>query len=127
MTNSIGTVPAAGNARLTADFDRHGAAFLDDLLAQDCVLHTTGPAPSGGPMIGCEACRKHWGALIAEESVQFVLENEFDMGRTVGRRTVVQQWRSLDQHDELMQRGVNIFTVHGGLISSAHGCVKAGA
>lgn len=122
MNNSTDIAPTAVIARLTTAFERHDAALLDDLLTEDCVLHTTGPAPSGGQVIGRAACRKHWGALVADESIRFVPEDEFDAGRTI-----VQQWRCVDQHDELLQRGVNIFTVRDGLISSAHGYVKAGA
>ncbi len=120
MKNSTGTVPTAIIARLTTAFDRHDAALLDDLLAEDCVLHTIAPAPSGGQVVGRAACRLHWGALIADESIRWVLEDQFDTNRTV-----VQRWRCVDPNDELVQRGVNIFTVHDGLISSAHGYVKA--
>ena len=59
---------------------------------------------------------------VEDESIRFVLEDEFSTGSTV-----VQQWRCVGRHEELMQRGVNIYTVHDGLISSVHGYVKAGA
>lgn len=122
MSSSHGAAPTTIIDRITTAFHRHDAPLLDDLLAEDCVLHTIGPAPSGGQVTGRAAVRKHWGALIADESLRFVVEDEFDAGRTI-----VQQWRCVDERDTLLQRGVNIFTVQDGLITSAHGYVKAGA
>jgi ketosteroid isomerase-like protein len=122
MNDSTGPAPTAIIARLTTAFDRHDAALLEDLLAEECVLHTVGPAPTGGQVTGRAACRKHWAAVIENESIRFIVEDEFSADATV-----VQQWRCVDQHEELIQRGVNIYTVHDGLISSAHGYVKANA
>ncbi len=121
MPNTLPSSPTSVVHRLSNAFDRHDPRLLQDLLADDCVLYTTNPAPLGGEVRGGLNCRAHWGALMAEESIRFDIEDEIADGETV-----VQRWRCTDASGTVVQRGVNIFTVSDGLITSAHGYVKAG-
>lgn len=121
MTDTLHSSPHTIVRRLNSAFNRHDPRPLQDLLADDCVLYTTGPAPLGGEVRGGPACRAHWGALIGNDSIRFDIEDEITVGDTV-----VQRWRCIDASGTVVQRGVNIFTVSSGLVTSAHGYVKAG-
>lgn len=121
MSTSSGLGPSQVIARFSETFARHDPTDLRALLAPDCVLHTTGPAPAGAQVRGREACGRYWGELISDRAVRFLVEDEVAAGDVV-----VQQWRVLDAGGSLLQRGINVFTVVDGLISSADGYLKAG-
>lgn len=109
-------------ARLITMFRAHNPTGLGDLLAEDCVLYTTGPAPAGGTVAGAGACEAHWTRIILNTVGTFEVEEEYLAGGSV-----IQQWRFVDTASgELLQRGVNLFRVKDGRIYEAHGYVKAG-
>jgi len=41
-------------------FRLHDPAFLDDLIADDCIIEDTGPAPDGLLREGGQACLARW-------------------------------------------------------------------
>lgn len=121
MTQTHDPRPSAVIGRLNEAFARHHPQLLDGLLAPDCVLHTTGPAPAGGQVIGQADCQDYWGELIDNTDLQFLVEDE-----TEAADVLVQRWRCVAADGSLIQRGLNVFTVTDGLISSADGYLKAG-
>src|SRR4051812_49249476 len=69
-------------------FQRHDPSALDDLVAQDCVIENTTPAPDGARRAGKAACVELWSAIAAAPGTRFDLEETFVAG---DRATV--RWR----------------------------------
>jgi len=106
--------------RFNAAFLQHAPALLDDLIAPDCTLENTTPAPDGSRHHGRDACLAVWHAIAANR------DGWFEPERTVvcGERAII-QWRyrwGQGAADSL--RGVNLMRVHDGLIVEAQGYVK---
>jgi ketosteroid isomerase-like protein len=102
-------------------FDRHDPRAMEDLVADDCFMETTNPAPSGARLVGKEACLKNWQGLAAANDTWFVREEVF----VVGERCVI-RWRYCWGDDEAQSiRGINLMRVRGGRIVDAFGYVKA--
>ncbi|ESY91799.1 nuclear transport factor 2 family protein [Mesorhizobium australicum] len=99
-------------------FQRHDPSALDDLVAQDCVIENTTPAPDGARRAGKAACVELWSAIAAAPGTRFDLEETFVAG---DRATV--RWRYW-MADGNSLRGVNLMRVADGRIVEAMGYVK---
>jgi ketosteroid isomerase-like protein len=107
----------------TAVIDRYNAAFLEqapdklvDLIADDCVMEGTGPAPDGNRWTGYDECLAGWQGLASDPTITFSVEHvDVDGDRAVIR------WRVTGAQD---YRGVNLMRVRDGKIVEALGYGK---
>ena len=65
-----------------AVIDQFNASFLErapeklvDLIAADCVMEGTGPAPDGNVWTGYDECLAGWQALASDPTIQFEVEH----------------------------------------------------
>ncbi|MBZ9905010.1 nuclear transport factor 2 family protein [Mesorhizobium sp. B2-5-9] len=99
-------------------FQGHDPSALDDLVAQDCVIENTTPAPDGARRAGKAACVELWSAIATAPGTRFDLEETFVAG---DRATI--RWRYW-MADGNSLRGVNLMRVADGRIVEAMGYVK---
>jgi ketosteroid isomerase-like protein len=103
-------------------FQHHDPAPLAELVAGDCVLENTSPAPDGARFEGHEACVGFWGQIAADPSMNFEIEDVIVMD---DRATIYWRLRfGPAQQDSV--RGVNLMRVRDGRIIEARGYVKSG-
>jgi len=103
--------------------DQFNAAFrarapekLVDIIADDCVMEGTGPAPDGNLWRGYEECLAGWQGLATDDTIRFEVEHvDVDGDRAVTR------WRVTGAQD---YRGVNLMLVRDGKIVEALGYGK---
>ena len=69
-------------------FQRHDPSGLQDLVAEDCVIENTVPAPDGERHVGREACVRLWSGIATAPGTGFDLEETFAAG---DRATI--RWR----------------------------------
>jgi hypothetical protein len=101
-------------------FDRHDPGAMEDLVADDCVIENTTPAPNGARLVGKAACLANWQAITGSTGTWFAREEVF----VVGERVIV-RWRYCwGEGDTQSIRGLNIMRVCGGRIVEAMGYVK---
>ena len=106
--------------RFNDAFQRHDPTLLDDLIAPDCTLENTTPAPNGSKHVGRDACLAVWRGIIASPGTRFDLEDVIVCGE---RATIL--WRFRWGNDEANSvRGVNLMRVRDGLIVEGMGYVK---
>jgi hypothetical protein len=113
----------AAMADTTTIIDQFNAAFLErapeklvDLIAADCVMEGTGPAPDGNRWTGYDECLAGWQGLASDPAIQFAVEHvDVDGDRAVIR------WRVTGAQD---YRGVNLMRVRDGKIIEALGYGK---
>jgi ketosteroid isomerase-like protein len=106
-----------------AVIDQYNAAFLErapeklvDLIADDCVMEGTGPAPDGNRWTGYDECLAGWQGLATDPSIRFEVEHvDVDGDRAVIR------WRVTGAQN---YRGVNLMRVRDGKIVEALGYGK---
>jgi ketosteroid isomerase-like protein len=106
-----------------AVIDQYNAAFLErapeklvDLIAEDCVMEGTGPAPDGNRWTGYDECLAGWQGLATDPSIRFEVEHvDVDGDRAVIR------WRVTGAQN---YRGVNLMRVRDGKIVEALGYGK---
>lgn len=106
--------------RFNDAFLRHEPALLEDLIAEDCVLENTTPAPDGSRHVGRAACLALWAGIAGNR------DGWFEPERTIvcGDRAII-QWRYRWGHGAADSvRGVNLMRVRDGLIVEAQGYVK---
>ena len=102
-------------------FDGHDPQAMEDLVADDCTIENTGPAPDGARLVGKAACLANWQAIARSTGTRFVREEVF----VVGERVVI-RWRYCWGDDDASSvRGLNLMRVRGGRIVEAMGYVKA--
>lgn len=102
-------------------FARHDAALLSELIAPDCIIENSTPAPSGSRHVGHKACFELWSRLATSPDMHFDPEEVF----VVGERAVV-RWRlRWGEGESNTVRGVNVMRVRGGLIVEALGYSKS--
>ncbi|RWA69430.1 nuclear transport factor 2 family protein [Mesorhizobium sp.] len=99
-------------------FQRHDPSALDELVAQDCVIENTTPAPDGARRTGKAACVELWSAIATAPGTRFDIEETFVAG---DRATI--RWRFW-MSDGNSLRGVNLMHVANGRIVEAMGYVK---
>lgn len=101
-------------------FDRHDPEAMEDLVADDCVIENTNPAPDGACLVGKAACLANWQRLAGSTETGFAREEVF----VVGERVVV-RWRCCwGEGENESIRGINLMRVRGGRIVEAMGYVK---
>jgi ketosteroid isomerase-like protein len=106
--------------RFNDAFEQHDPALLSELIAPDCIIENSTPAPNGSRHEGREACLKLWGRLATSPGMQFDREEVF----FAGERAVI-RWRlRWGEGDSNSVRGVNVMRVRNGLIVEALGYSK---
>jgi ketosteroid isomerase-like protein len=101
-------------------FQRHDPSALPDLVAEDCLIENTTPAPDGSRHVGRDACVALWRRIATAPGTSFDLEDVVVAG---DRATIRWRYRwGAGDHDSV--RGVNLMRVREGLIVEALGYVK---
>jgi ketosteroid isomerase-like protein len=108
--------------RFNDAFLERDAAKLVDLVAVDCVMESTQPAPNGTRYEGYDACLRFWQELIADPEGSFEPEDVIVVG---DRATIRWRYRFGDGEENTV-RGVTLMHVRDGKIVEALGYVKAG-
>jgi ketosteroid isomerase-like protein len=109
--------------RFNDAFQRHDSSGLTELIAEDCVLENTQPAPNGSRHVGREACFAVWHRIATTPGTYFVLEEVI-----VNADRAVILWRFCWGDDDSQSvRGVNLMRIRDGLIVEALGYVKGGS
>lgn len=102
-------------------FMEHNPAALHDLVADDCVIENTQPAPDGSRHEGKEACIDLWSRIATMPDAHFELESVIARGNRGEIR-----WRLVwGPDDSFSVRGVNLMHIRDGRIVEAHGYVKS--
>jgi ketosteroid isomerase-like protein len=108
--------------RFNEVFLRHDPAALQDLVASDCIIENTQPAPDGSRHEGKAACVALWTQIAQMPGAHF--EPESIIAR--GDRGAI-RWRLVWGPDRSSSvRGVNLMRVRDGRIVEAQGYVKGG-
>ena len=106
--------------RFNDAFQQHDAGALADLIAEDCVLENTGPAPNGSRHVGREAVLAVLTAIASSTDITFDLEEVF-----VAADRAVIRWRlRRGDGDDNSVRGVNLMRVRDGQIVEGMGYIK---
>ena len=101
-------------------FQKHDPSALRELVADDCVVENTTPAPNGSRHVGRDACVALWTSIATAPGTHFDLE---DVTVSGDRATI--RWRFCWGEGEAESvRGVNLMQVRGGVIIHAMGYVK---
>ncbi|MBI3529037.1 MAG: nuclear transport factor 2 family protein [Betaproteobacteria bacterium] len=101
-------------------FHRHDAAALTNLVAEECVVENSQPAPNGSRHVGREACLALWQGIATTPGTHFEVEDIF----IAGERAIV-RWRyRWGEGDSNSVRGVNLTCVRDNLIVESLGYVK---
>jgi hypothetical protein len=101
-------------------FQKHDPSALPELVAPDCVVENTTPAPNGERFVGRDACVNLWTGIATTPGTHFDLEDVVVAG---DRATIL--WRFCWGEGEVNSvRGVNLMQVREGLIIHAMGYVK---
>jgi ketosteroid isomerase-like protein len=106
--------------RFNDAFQRHDGSVFAELVAEDCVIENTTPAPDGARHVGRAACVELWRGIATAPGIRFDLEDVI----VTGDRAIIlwKLWRGESARDSV--RGVNLMRVRGGLIVEARGYVK---
>ncbi len=107
--------------RYNEAFRLHDPAPLEDLVADECVIEDTGPAPGGARHEGGRACLARWSELAGNRALSFSPEPAEIHGDLAVAPWVL-QWGN-GEHDRV--RGVNLIRIRDGRIVEARGYVKA--
>jgi hypothetical protein len=101
-------------------FLSHDPTALQDLVAEECVIENTQPAPDGSRHEGKSACIELWTRIATNPDISF--ETECIIAR--GDRGEI-RWRLRwgPDHAESI-RGVNLMRVRNGQVVEALGYVK---
>ena len=101
-------------------FQRHDPSDLPELVAEDCVIENTQPAPNGSRHVGREACVALWREIATTPGTHFDLEDV----AVAGNRAII-RWRFWWGEGEANSvRGVNLMRVREGRIVEGMGYVK---
>jgi ketosteroid isomerase-like protein len=107
--------------RFNQAFQRHDPGALVELVAEDCIIENTQPAPNGSRHVGRQACLAIWQGLAGESGTYFEPEEVF----VAGDRAII-RWRYFWGAGESNSvRGVNLMRVRGVQIIEAMGYVKS--
>ena len=101
-------------------FQKHDPSALRELVAEDCVVENTTPAPNGSRHVGRDACVALWTGIATAPGTHFNLEDVV----VLDDRAII-RWRfcwGASEADSV--RGVNLMQVRDGLIINAMGYVK---
>jgi hypothetical protein len=101
-------------------FQRHDPTALTELVAKECVIENTQPAPNGSRHVGQDACVALWRDIATTPGTHFDLEDVF-----VAADRAIIRWRfRWGEGENNSVRGVNLMRVSGGRIVEAMGYVK---
>jgi ketosteroid isomerase-like protein len=101
-------------------FQRHDSSTLRALIAEDCVIENSNPAPDGSRHVGRDACFDLWHRIATTPGIQFDIEDV----EVIGERALI-RWRlRWGEGDSKSVRGVNLMRVRRGQIVEALGYVK---
>jgi ketosteroid isomerase-like protein len=107
--------------RFNGVFQRHDPSSLEDLVADECVIENTQPAPNGARQVGREACVATWKEIATTPGTHFDLEDVV----VAGDRAII-RWRYWwGEGESNSVRGVNLMRVQEGRIIEATGYVKS--
>ncbi len=107
--------------RFNDAFQQRDPALLSELIAADCIIENSTPAPNGSRHVGKKACLELWGRLATSPGTEFDLEEVFVMDE----RAVIRwrlRWGEGEGHS---LRGVNVMRVRDGLIVEGLGYSKS--
>jgi hypothetical protein len=111
---------AEAMAQFNAAFLRHDPSLLEDLVAEDCVIENTVPAPDGARLEGRSACLGLWQQIATTPGAWFESE-----GVEIFADRAILRWRFHWGEGATDQvRGVNLMRCRNGLIVEAQGYVK---
>ncbi len=118
------SVPANTTAevirRFNDAFQQHDPALLADLIAEDCIIENTTPAPNGARHVGREACLNLWSRIATSPGTHFDIEDV-----VVADESATIRWRlHWGKAESDSVRGVNLMRVRDGRIVEALGYVK---
>jgi ketosteroid isomerase-like protein len=120
VSSAAGPMTAEVIQRFNDAFQRHDATLLAELIAADCIIENSTPAPNGARLVGKNACLELWSRLATSPGMQFDLEEVF----VAGERAVI-RWRlRWGEGESNSVRGVNVMRVQDGLIVEALGYSK---
>ncbi|PJI40231.1 nuclear transport factor 2 family protein [Ferrovibrio sp.] len=106
--------------RFNQVFVTRDPSALQDLVAEDCVIENTQPAPDGSRHVGRVACIDLWSRIATDAGIRF--ETESITAR--GDRGEI-RWRLFWGPDRATSvRGVNLMQVRDGRVVEAQGYVK---
>lgn len=101
-------------------FQLHDPGLLKDILAPNCRLENSGPAPDGTKHVGYDECLQFWTSIAGNENITFEVEDVWTAGeRSVCRWTL--RWGSGSRD---FVRGVNVHRLENGLLAESFGYVK---
>ena len=101
-------------------FQRHDPSPLPELVAEDCVLENSQPAPDGSRHVGRDACVELWTRIATTEGTRFDLEDV-----TIAGDLAIIRWRFWwGEEARSSVRGVNVMVVRDGAIVEGRGYVK---
>ena len=104
----------------TAFWD-HEPSGLEAIIADDCILENTGPAPEGATYKGKDACLKFWSGIASNKDMYFDTEG-VDI---LDDRAIIRWHLHWGPSAVDSVRGVNIMRVRDGKIVEALGYVKS--
>ncbi len=123
QVNSVDSATAAVIERFNAAFLAHDPSLLVGLIANDCILENTVPAPDGERHVGGPACLALWTSIASSRDGEFQPEDV----SILGERAII-RWRyrwGSGPADSI--RGVNLMRVRDGQIVEGMGYVKGAA
>jgi ketosteroid isomerase-like protein len=101
-------------------FQKHDPAPLRELIATECVIENSNPAPNGSRHVGREACFELWQRIATTPGMEFDIEDVL----VIGERATI-RWRlRWGDGESNSVRGVNLMRVREGQIVEAFGYVK---
>lgn len=122
--DSFGDPESVRTADILARFDQlflsHDPTALEDLVADDCVVENTQPAPDGSRHEGKAACLELWTRIATTPGIEFETESIIARG---DRGEIRWRLRWGPGHADSI-RGVNLMRVRDGRIVEALGYVK---
>lgn len=106
--------------RFNEAFLLHEPSLLSALVAEDCVIENTTPAPNGSRHVGRAACLALWESIAGNRDGWFEPEEIIPLGE----RAII-KWRYCwGDGEQASVRGVNLMRMRDGLIVEALGYVK---
>jgi hypothetical protein len=107
--------------RYNAAFRLHDPTLLQGLVADECIIEDTGPAPHGARHEGGRACVARWSELAGNTNLNFSTEPAEIFGDLAVAPWIL-RWGS-GENDWV--RGLNLIRIREGRIVEARGYVKA--
>jgi ketosteroid isomerase-like protein len=119
-SSAAGQTTAAVIRRFNDAFQRHDPTLLSELIAADCIIENSTPAPNGSRHVGKTACLELWSRIATSPGTNFDIEEVF----VAGDRAII-RWRlRWGEGESNSLRGVNVMRVRDGLIVEALGYSK---